>query len=557
MNTRTSLERSAGIAWLGIVMSIGACHDAQTTGDVGLDAAARLDAGAEDAGAPDAGPPDAGPVVVLAETEDGPVRGLDRGRSQVFRGIPYAAPPLGPLRFAPPTPHEPWATPLDATGPGTACFQAGTGEGFVGSEDCLHVNVWTPALAGSRPVMVFIHGGAFVSFSASEPIFDPTRLAEDGDVVVVSINYRLDVLGWLAHRSLASADQSTGNWGLLDQQAALRWVRANAAHFGGDPRNVTIFGESAGAVSVGAHLVAAGSEGLFDRAIAQSGPLTWRSRERAEAEAQGEEIAATLGCTGDVPACLRSASPEALLGALSWPSEPGSLFNQVGGILTRPTVDGVLLGAQPLSLFRSGATVDVPIIYGANTNEGTLFHGALFGTEVADEAEYRAALARSDMLGFDATAVDAIVARYPVADYRTANDALVQVTSDGAFTCATRYMARLLAGSGRQVRLYHFDQAPSRVALVRVGVFHGAELLFLFGTSHPILGTAGSFPELSAELRGYWSRFARTGDPGGDPAWPAWSPGADERLHLAATTDLEVGYLDGVCDFWDTIFERL
>ncbi len=541
----------------GLLLALAACDGTGPGADAGAPDVGAPDTDViVDAGPADAGPPDAGPVYVMASTEEGPVRGLDRGTSLVFRGVPYAAPPLGARRFAPPAPAESRTAPLDATGPGTSCFQ-GSGSSFSGTEDCLHVNVWTPALTGTRPVMVFIHGGAFVSGTASEPVLDATHIAEDGDVVVVSMNYRLDVLGFLAHPAVAGADESTGNWGILDQQAALRWVRANAAHFGGDPSNVTVFGESAGAISVGLHLVAAGSETLFERAIAQSGPLTWRLLERAEAEAHGESVASALGCTGDVAACLRSATPEALFGALEWPNEPGSAFNQVGGVLTRPTVDGVLFDMQPLARVRAGTTRDVPIVYGANTNEGSVFHGAFFGTEVADEAAYRAALARTDMLGLDASEVDEIVARYPVSAYPSANDALIQVTSDAGFTCGTRYVARLLAESGREVRLYHFDQAPARVALRGIGVYHGAELLFLFGTSHALLGNSTSAPELGPAMRGYWSRFAATGDPGGTPVWPAWSPTTDERLHLAATTDLETGYLDETCDFWDTIFDTL
>lgn len=510
----------------------------------------------EDAGPGDTGPPDAGLVRVTADTQSGPVIGVDRGGLLVFRGIPYAAPPTAERRFAAPEPVEPWSTPVDATGPGTSCFQGGDGS-FSGSEDCLHVNVWTPSLTGARAVMVFIHGGAFTSFSASEPAFEPAHLAEDGDVVVVSINYRLDELGWLAHPSLGGSGETTGNWGFLDQQAALRWVRENAAHFGGDPTNVTVFGESAGAMSVGLHLIAAGSETLFERAMAHSGPAVWTIRTRAEAEARGAVVAESLGCSGDVAACLRGASAESLLDAVPDPHEVGGLINQTGGILTRPTLDGVVFDAQPLAAFRAGATRDVPIVYGTNTDEGSVFHGAVFGTRVPDEAAYRAALGRLDFLGIDASHVDAIVARYPVASYPSANDALTQVTTDGGFTCATRYTTELLAATGRNVRLYRFDQAPARVAIRGLGAYHAAELLFLFGTSHPLLGNSSSAPELGPAMRGYWSRFASTGDPRGTPAWPVWSPTSDQRLHLSAVIDIETGYLDAVCDFWDTIYDTL
>jgi len=144
-----------------------------------------------------------------------------------------------------------------------------------------------------------------------------------------------------------------------------------------------------------------------------------------------------------------------------------------------------------------------------------------------------------------------------VSAFASADDALTQVTSDAGFTCATRYTARLLANAGRSVRLYRFDQEPARVVLPGLGVFHGAELMFVFGTTHPLLGNSSSAPELGPAMRGYWARFAASGDPGGTPAWPAWSPTTDERLHLAATIDTETAYLDATCDFWDTIYESL
>src|SRR5690349_12859070 len=252
-----------------------------------------------------------GPVV---GTTNGPVRGLASGAVDEFLGIPYAAPPVGALRWRPPQPAARWSGVRDATQFAPHCPQPPTPFGQAStSEDCLFLNVFTPSREGNashRPVMVWIHGGALVTGESNDYI--PTKLVEDG-VTVVTINYRLGALGFLAHPALADANGQSGDYGLMDQQAALRWVQRNIASFGGDPRNVTIFGESAGGLSVLSQVASPQARGLFERAIAESGSYNLTQASLSSAEAAGEAFAATAGCTSQTAACPRSLPVSAIL----------------------------------------------------------------------------------------------------------------------------------------------------------------------------------------------------------------------------------------------------
>ena len=544
---------------LPVALAAAALLTACGSGDVPADAAPAdvlPDAAADVADSSDA--PSAPRVTVM--TTAGPVIGFEQNGVAIFHRIPYAAPPVGALRFRPPSPVDPWITPLDATGAGSVCAQGSSLLGISGPsgvEDCLHVNVTTPGVTGSRPVMVWIHGGGFVVGSGSESSYEGTRLATEGDVVVVTVNYRLGALGFLAHPSLASATETTGNWGFLDQQAAIRWVQANASRFGGDPSRITLFGESAGGTSVVLHAVAPASRGLFARAIVQSGPAP-RLPTRERANAIGALAAQALGCTADVARCLRAADPFRLQAAVMGTSEPGGIFYQERGFVYLPTFDGVTFPEQPLAVLRAGRGSDTPMILGTNTNEATIFHGGLIGMAVTTEAEYQAALGRAvNVLGITPAQAAMIGARYPASRYPSPNDALMAVTTDGLFTCAARYVARAQQAAGRPVRLYRFDQEPARVLLPGLGVFHAAELSFVWGTMGGLLGDSSSAPALGTAMRGYWTRFAATGDPAGSPAWPLWTPTADARLRLAMTVSVEPANPDARCDFWSGLYDTL
>src|SRR5579862_6470017 len=253
----------------------------------------------------------AGPVVrasaaggPVAGTADGAVQGVTAGAVDEFLGIPYAAPPVGALRWQPPQPAASWPGVREATTFAPHCAQVAGPFGQAStSENCLYLNVFTPSTGGRHPVMVWIHGGALVSGESND--YDPTQLVADG-VTVVTINYRLGALGFLAHPALADAKGQSGDYGLMDQQAALRWVQRNIASFGGDPRDVTIFGESAGGLSVLSQVASPQARGLFERAIAESGSYNLTQTSLASAEQAGEQFAANAGCASQTAACLRS-----------------------------------------------------------------------------------------------------------------------------------------------------------------------------------------------------------------------------------------------------------
>jgi para-nitrobenzyl esterase len=312
----------------------------------------------------------------LTATAAGDVQGADRGAVCSYLGVPYAAPPTGARRWTPPRPPDPWTTPRNVTAPAAGCpatqLPAGT---LAGAEDCLKMNIWTPNPAPDRlaPVLVWLHTGGFFGASSNFPSHNGERLAAERGVVVVAPNYRLGPLGFLAHPALGAEDPghpASGNYGLMDQRAALAWVGENIAQFGGDPGNVTLAGTSAGADSVGLHLVSPGSLGLFHRAIVQSGSPTIRWPSRAEAESQGLEFASALGCIDpqSVPSCMRSKTFQQVLLAL--PQAAQQVTEPIGKTYWLPNVDGITIPDQPRSLFEQGAFQGVPTILGTNRDEG-------------------------------------------------------------------------------------------------------------------------------------------------------------------------------------------
>ena len=326
------------------------------------------DAGA-DASADDAGPPPAAPT---ADTALGPLEGLRGPGYQAFLGVPYAKPPVGALRWAPPEPPEAWTEPRSATGRPPRCVQRALGLDLASQEDCLYLNVHTPdPRPEDAPVMVWLHGGAFL-FGEGLQTDEGTAgdlLAATHGVVVVSLNYRLGPYGFLAHPALTAERGASGNYGLMDQRLALEWVRDNIAAFGGDPDDVTIFGESAGGLSVCAHLISPESEGLFHRAISQSGLCDSALDDLSDAEAAGERFADALSCAD--AECLRAASVDEITTADGAGSDP---FGEVGAERAWwPIVDGAVLEGDFRTEVERGAFVNVPTVVGWNADEGTLF----------------------------------------------------------------------------------------------------------------------------------------------------------------------------------------
>src|ERR1700722_12604601 len=303
-------------------------------------------------------PAGSGPV---AGTTNGAVRGLTVSNSDEFLGIPYAAPPVGALRWQPPQPAASWRGVRDATRFAPHCPQLASPFGQAStSEDCLFLNVFTPSRgqAGARsPVMVWIHGGALVTGESND--YDPTKLVEDG-VTVVTINYRLRALGFLADPALADAKGQSGDYGLMDQQAALRWVQRNIAGFGGDPRNVTIFGESAGGLSVLSQVASPEARGLFSRAIAESGSYNLTQASLASAETAGQAFATAAGCSDQTVACLRSL-PVSTIRA----DETAAGYT--------PNINSEVLPQTLKTAFATGDFNRVPIINGTNHDEWRLF----------------------------------------------------------------------------------------------------------------------------------------------------------------------------------------
>ncbi|HLL54707.1 MAG TPA: carboxylesterase/lipase family protein [Myxococcaceae bacterium] len=499
------------------------------------------------------------PAPVVA-TESGPVRGIALAKGGArFLDIPFAAPPTGARRFRAPEPPAPWTEPRDATRPGKSCPQVDPfrGGGVDADEDCLHLNVWTPSLDkdARAPVMVFIHGGGFLFGSNSMDLYDGTALSDAG-VVVVSINYRIGALGFLAHPALSAeegAHQSSSNYGLMDQQLALRWVRANIARFGGDPERVTLFGESAGAVSIGLQMISPGAEGLFHRAIFQSGtghitrvPLRDPgTAEEDSAEERGQRLARDVGCTGaDVPACLRAVPAEKLVAAGETNVD---LVNR--RIAFGPTVDGHVVPDQPRSLYAEAKHLKIPVLLGTNEDEGSLF---TIRAKIDSAARYEEILRAHSPEN-----AEKMLALYPVKENGSPRGAYNHVLRDALFLCPARQLARTMVEHGQKVYAYQFTHAPKNFFTWwnGLGAFHAAELPFVFGMTRGLLRIdTDKERALSATMIGYWTRFATSGDPNGPgaPQWPEYTRQAEPHLVLDTTGIAQSAQLDKAhCDALD------
>jgi para-nitrobenzyl esterase len=502
---------------------------------------------------------DLGPLDV--EVETGVVRGADDGAGvRSWLGIPYAAAPVGDLRWRPPRPAPAWDGVRDATKVGFKCPQNTVITAGGGAEDCLNLNVWTPSPTPGEPltVMVWIHGGAFVFGAGSDPFYSGAELARSRGVVVVTLNYRLGGLGFLAHPALADEDDqhTSGNYGLRDQIAALEWVQRNIAGFGGDPARVTLFGESAGGFSTCLHYATRRTETLFSAAIVESGacaaPLA-QSREQAEAD--GIALGDKLGCPGgdaSAIACMREQIDFAILDATAlapiMQQPPGGFFYANVPTNTLPNVDGVIVPAPIEEQLAAGDYPARPLILGTNRDEGTLFHSNILSNLVMDESQYIAALTRR----FGSTLAGDIAQRYPVANFSSPNAALAEVSGDAFFVCPARRNARVIAATGAPVYRYTFERPLEQQLLQDLGAFHSSEIPFVFGVDAYPLGKVGSATALAEAMQAYWTSFARTGRPSGAVAWPAYDA---TEPHIVLDTPVTTGTAlkASVCDYWDSL----
>ena len=505
----------------------------------------------------------------FATTVSGGVQGVDRGASCAFLGIPFAAPPTGTLRWRRPQPAAPWdPLTLNATVAPLPCAQLNVATGLPsGSENCLQLNVWTPnpLPAFGAPVIVWFHPGSFVNANANFAPQNGEKLAVLTGAIVVAPNYRLGPFGYLRDSALAGEDLAAGNYGFLDQRAALVWVRDHIAAFGGDPGKVTIAGQSAGAHSVSLHLVSPGSHGLFHRAIMQSGYATYRWRTATEAKSQGDELAATLACTDSDAAlwlaCLRSKSRDQIL--LADPPPLFEQFSETGRAQWTPVVDGFEIPDQPRFLYEQGAFSHVPILLGATRDEGWTFVQRSFPAGLTTE-QYEAAIDAE--FGIDAPP---ILARYPVGDFASARDALARIVGDLEYACEARRLARLVERTRTPLFLYSFDYEVDAVVLDRV--VHGLDVNFVFGNNFgpPLFPSYALDPierAFSQTIGDYWSRFAASGNPNtDDPAivhWPLFTRpsgagrGVDKHLVLDLVTHEGERLREAQCDFWEPYFFR-
>jgi para-nitrobenzyl esterase len=495
---------------------------------------------------------------MIVETASGRVEGTEGGGVRVFRGIPFAAAPTGDRRLRPPQPAEPWTGIREATAFGAWAPQLPPASPLTGeldgetAEDCLTLNVWTPGMdATPRPVMVWVHGGGFTSGSGAMPLYSGERLAAAGDVVVVTINYRLGILGFLAHPDLTDEESgAAGNWGLLDQVAALRWIRDNIGAFGGDPAAVTIFGESAGSMSVADLLALPAAAGLFHRAICQSGPP--RALDMGRAEAATAKLLAEVGVGR--PADLRRLPMERLLQA------QGAMLAGPGGGMLRlaPVVDGAALPRPPDEALADGASADVPLVIGSNRDEWKLFIAGDPAGRDPDEDTVRRRIEsafRADGIPLVAAEViDAYRAIRAAQDRPTGPRELWSaIESDRVFRVGSVRAAEDHARYQADTYMYLFDwESPAlRGAL---GAAHGVEIPFVFDAlDQPRQDRfAGAGPEaeaLAGQMQDAWSTFARTGRPGA--GWPRYEAGSRATMIWGRTSGPVDAPLEDERRIWD------
>ncbi len=510
-----------------------------------------------------ADPADTPPDPLVRPIAQGRLRGFEDGDSHAFLGIPYAAPPVDGRRFLPPAPALSWDGVREATAFGERCVQPARSfldddaeqDAFVGQEDCLTLNVWTPAdatEAHALPVVVFVHGGGNTYGGASDPVsslvrpredrplYDGSRLAAHERVVVVTPQYRLGALGYLSHPALdaESATGTSGNLGLRDQVAALEWVQENIEAFGGDPDRVLFMGQSGGGRDANALWTCNTPPGLFSAVAIHSAPLGLDDpealRDRADA------LATELGCEGspeEVAACFRAVPPEDLV--LAEAATPLGLASAA----FIPTVDGDLCTEQPRVAVSGGRYADVPVILGTMADEYS------HRWTIQDAAYPKAVRA---MVG--PRFADQVLAQYPLERFESATVAFTEMMSDRNVTCPHRRYARGIAESGGTAHHYRFEQVLPEDVRDGYGAYHTTDFLYFFRhMDGEVFAVTPDDVATQDAMTGYWARFAATGSPSGgnDPAWPAYALDAERSLLVGPNPTIATDVKAEDCDFWD------
>jgi para-nitrobenzyl esterase len=499
---------------------------------------------------------------MVAQTQSGAVQGVVEGNELVFRGIPYAAPPVGNLRWQPPKPPLKWTGTRDASPFGNVCPQLDGNNQPIGTEDCLFLNIFTssqPTHGQQQPVMVFIHGGSNRQGNTHSPFLNAPPLATQG-VIVVTIEYRLGMLGFFVNPLLtAEGGGSSGNYGVMDQIAALTWVQRNITAFGGDPAHVMVFGQSAGSYDVQVLLVSPLAQGLFSVAGMESGSLFHgQALTLAALEPLEAPLVSLLGCdkAADVLACLRAAP------AANVVNNESGIPNIPGGQVSRTlAIEPRVLPLDPFDALQQNGS-PVPLLIGSTREEasGGSASDDPTATPPLDEAGYKAALhAEFDPLG--GGVFNQVLSRYPETDYDAPVYALIAVDSDYQGICPDRNVGRAAVRADgppvwRYLYTHRYENDPT---LKTLRAFHTAELPFVFGSPQLILG--GPYTPSAAELTfagqmmGYWSRFAKTGDPNGAGAtpWPHYDPATDAMLQLDEKQMVVDGYHNSQCDYLLTL----
>jgi para-nitrobenzyl esterase len=491
----------------------------------------------------------------VARFPAGDARGLTQDGLCIHRGIPYAAPPTGALRWRPPVPAPRWEGVREAVASGAACAQPPRRSGSIYAcdlpatdEDCLYLDIWAPEGARDLPVLVWIHGGSFIWGAGSEPMCDGAALARRG-AVVVAINYRLGVLGYLAHPELSaeSPEGVSGNYGLLDQITALQWVKRNISAVGGDPDNVTIAGESAGALSVLYLMASPLARGLFARAVAQSAymissPMLKEARHGHEAaEASGQRLCAKLGA-GGIEALRAMDAHDLAAAALR------------AGFAPLGTVDGHCLPDQLVDVFERGEQAPVPLIAGFNSGE---IRSLPFLVPPMPEtaAAYEAAI--RDGYG---DLAERFLSLYPSDDVA---ESMLACLRDALYGWTVLELARSQAAVGASAFVYYFDHTYPAASAAGLDGFHASELPYLFGTGGrtpplwPAIPATPAEAMLSQAIGDYWVSFSRSGTPraGGCPDWPVHAS-SGEYLHLDGAPRVETGLLPGMFELADEVVRR-